>query len=61
MVCDSFNDRLQVFELNGRFLSKFGTKGSNLGELNGPRSLADLSTGEIVVADMDNNRIQIFE
>ena len=61
MVCDTNNHRVQEFELNGRFLSKFGTKGGNLGEFNSPRSLADLSTGQIVVADEGNNRIQIFE
>ena len=53
---DGFSVSLLFF-----FFLSFRTKGSNLGELNGPRSLADLSTGEIVVADMDNNRIQIFE
>ena len=52
---------MQVFELNGKFVSNFGTRGGNLGELSCPMSLAVLASGEIVVADMVNNRIQIFE
>ena len=28
MVCDSRNDRIQIFELNGKFVGKFGTNGS---------------------------------
>ena len=57
MVCDSRNDRIQVFELNG----KFGTNGSKLGEFNSPLSIAVLSNGRIVVSDYNYNRIQIFE
>jgi len=61
MVCDSGNNRIQVFELNGKFVGKFGTKGSNLGEFNRPRSVAVLSNGRIVVCDWNNHRIQILE
>ena len=60
MVCDSGNYRIQVFELNGKFVGKFGTQGSNLGEFNKPESVAVLSSGRIVVCD-GNNRIQILE
>ena len=61
MVCDSRNDRIQVFELNGKFVGKFGTNGSKLGEFNSPLSVAVLSNGRIVVSDYNYNRIQIFE
>ena len=62
MVCDSYNYRIQVFQINGKFLSKFGTiKGSNLGEFNSPQSLAVLSNGRIAVCEWNNNRIQILE
>ena len=61
MVCDVGNNRIQVFELNGKFVGKFGTKGSDLGEFASPRSLAFLSDGRSVVSDWNNNRIQIFE
>ena len=60
MVCDSGNNRIQLFELNGKFVGKFGTKGSNLGEFNYPRSVAVLSNGRIVVCEFNNHRIQIL-
>ena len=60
-VCDRDNNRVQVFELNGKFIGKFGTKGSKLGEFNRPLSVAMLSNDQIVVSDQCNHRIQIFE
>ena len=61
MVCDSGNNRIQVFEMNGKFVGKFGTKGSNVGEFRKPWSVAVLSNGRIVVSDSNNSYIQIFE
>ena len=61
MVCDTFNHRIQVFDLSGKFVAKFGTKGSGMGEFNRPVSAAVLSDGKIVVSDNNNSRIQIFE
>ena len=61
MVCDSGNNRVQVFELSGKFVTKFGAYGSGEGEFKCPLSTANLSDGRIVVSDCDNNRIQIFE
>ena len=61
MVCDAGNHRVQVFELNGKFISKFRTKGSGVGELTVPISTAVLSDGRIVVTDFLNHRIQIFK
>ena len=60
-VCDRENHRVQVFERNGKFIGKFGTKGNKLGEFNYPLSVAMLSNGGIVLSDELNNRIQIFE
>lgn len=61
MVCDSGNHRIQVLKLNGEFVAKFGTRGSELGEFDEPGSIAVLSDGRIVVSDANNHRIQIFE
>ena len=61
MVCDEQNNRIQVFDLSGKFVAKFGTKGSGMGEFDVPGSAAVLSDGKIVVTDLPNNRIQIFE
>ena len=61
MVCDSKNHRVQVFDLNGKFVTKFGSEGSGRGEFNYPVSTACLSDGRIVVSDNNNHRIQIFD
>ena len=61
MVCDAENDRVQVFKLDGTFVTKFGNFGMEPGEFQHPTSAAVLSDGKIVVADCFNNRIQIFE
>ena len=61
MVCDTDNHRIQVFELNGKFVAKFGTQGNKLGEFNCPFSVAVLSNNQIVVCEWGNHRIQIFE
>ena len=36
------------FELNGKFVGKYGSEGSNLGEFKAPQSLAVLSNSRIV-------------
>ena len=61
IVCDAGNNRIQVFELNGKFVAQFGRKGTKVGEFNAPVSTAILSDGRIVVSDLNNHRIQIFE
>ena len=60
MVCERDNHRVQVFELSGKFVTKFGKHGRGPGEFNNPTSIAVLSDGRIVVADWLNSRIQIF-
>ena len=61
LVCDKENHRIQVFDLSGKFVAKFGTKGSGMGEFNVPVSAAVFSDGKIVVTDFQNHRIQLFE
>jgi hypothetical protein len=61
MVCDAGNHRVQVFELSGKFITKFGTKGSGIGEFDRRLSTAVLSDGKIGVSDFSNHRIQVFE
>ena len=60
IVCDASNHRVQVFEVRGKFVTKFGSYGSGKGKFNGPVSAAVLSDGKIVVSDFLNHRIQIF-
>ena len=61
MDCDTLNHRVQVFELSGKFVTKFGTKGSGMGEFEKPVSAAVLSDGKIIVTDFLNHRVQLFE
>ena len=59
IVCET--NRIQVFESNGKFVTLFGREGTKVGEFNLPVSTAILSDGRIVVSDLSNHRIQIFE
>ena len=61
MVCDTGNDRMQVYKLNGKFVGTFPTKGSDLGELKFPNAVAVLSNGRIIVSDISNDSIHMFE
>ena len=61
MVCDSGKHRVQVFELSGKFVTKFGSESSGRGEFNFPVSAASLSDERIIVSDTDNQRIHIFD
>ncbi|XP_068757880.1 E3 ubiquitin-protein ligase TRIM45-like [Montipora capricornis] len=61
LLCDYFNHRVQVVQLNGKFVGEFGSHGINKGEFRNPTSVAILSNGQIVVSDYGNNRIQIFD
>ena len=59
-VTDQTNNRIQVFDKFGAFLSEFGSKGSKQGQLLGPQGITIDQSGMIFVADSDNHRIQIF-
>lgn len=60
LVSDSGNNRLQVLDDRGRFISAFGNAGNGPGQFNDPQGLAVTSNGYIVVADRGNNRLQIL-
>ena len=63
MVCETSNIRVLVFELGGKFVTKFGSKGNKEGEFNTVISTAVLSDGciPVVVSDYLTHRIHIFE
>ncbi|XP_031565526.1 E3 ubiquitin-protein ligase TRIM71-like isoform X2 [Actinia tenebrosa] len=60
IVSDSRNHRIQVFDINGKFLCRFGKLGTREGLLQSPNGLAVNKDGNIVVSDMLNNRMQVF-
>jgi sugar lactone lactonase YvrE len=59
-VADVKLDDVQVFELNGSYLGKFGSKGNAAGQFNQPSELANDSAGDIYVADANVGRVQEF-
>ncbi len=48
---DGKNSRVQVFDANGSFHSKFGTSGSAPGQLTKPKDLAFIPDGRLIVSD----------
>ena len=59
-VADGFNRRVQRFNANGAFHSRFGTPGSGDGQFNNIYDVADDGAGNTYAADA-NNRIQRFD
>ena len=60
VVCDTLNDRAQVFRSDGTFVRQWGSKGVAPGQFNIPWAVAVSSADEVFVADVGNNRIQMF-
>jgi DNA-binding beta-propeller fold protein YncE len=62
-VADGYrNSRIVQFSKDGKFIRKIGgAKGSEPGQFNVPHSVVLDSRGRIIVADVENNRIQVFD
>jgi formylglycine-generating enzyme required for sulfatase activity/DNA-binding beta-propeller fold protein YncE len=60
-VADSWHARIQKFDSNGIFITKWGSKGDGDGEFSLPEGIAVDSRGYVYVADTWNNRIQKFD
>ncbi|CAH1364720.1 hypothetical protein MTP99_001089 [Tenebrio molitor] len=60
IVSDRCNNRIQVFDTDGRFLYKFGSAGEYYGQFQRPAGITVNVDNQIVVCDKDNHRIQIF-
>ncbi len=62
LVADTGNNRIQVFNPDYSYKSKFGSTGSGNGQLNSPRAITvAASSGDILVSDYLNKRIHIFD
>ena len=61
-VVDKVNDRIQKFDSNGTFLSKWGTSGTGDGQFYAPEYIAiDPRDNSVYVGDENNHRIQKFD
>jgi DNA-binding beta-propeller fold protein YncE len=60
-VADSGNDRVLVFDFDGKLQKIIGRKGQGPGEFSNPTGLDVFDDGTLAVADNDNNRIQLFD
>ena len=60
LVCSKGNHRVQVYTLDGKFVTKFGEYGEDLGQIYQPTSVSVLKSGRIVVCEFGNNRLQLF-
>ena len=61
IVSDWGDHSIKMFDLEGRFISKFGKLGNKDGEFNEPFCLSLSKEGLLMVCDADNHRVQVFE
>ncbi|CAD6206571.1 GSCOCG00010052001-RA-CDS [Cotesia congregata] len=59
IVADRSNNQIKVYDQNGNFMRKFGTRGSGPGQFDRPAGIVVDERNRIIVADKDNHRIQI--
>ena len=59
-VTDEQNQRVTVFDADGQFLRKWGTRGSGDGEFNGPAGIAVGPDDTVYVIEQHNARVQRF-
>ncbi len=59
-VMDTGNRRIQKFDSEGEFITKWGTSGSGNGQFDNPSHIALDASGNVYVSDTGNHRIQKF-
>ena len=59
-VCDTLNDRIEIFDADGKFIKTFGKAGDGPGYFARPKGVAIDSDGHIWVADGQQDRVQVF-
>ena len=59
-VADWENGRVQKFDSNGNFITKWGTPGAGDGHFIHPHSITLDSSGNVYITDTGNFRIQVF-
>lgn len=59
-VTDTMNNRVEIFDADGNFISEFGKHGDGPGYFARPKGIAVDSDGHIWVADQMQDRLQVF-
>ena len=59
-VGDGYHHRVSVFSCEGKFLKLFGVRGEAQGQFIVPQGVTVDANGFVLVADKNNNRVQIF-
>jgi len=59
-VCDTLNNRIEIFDADGKFISTFGKAGDGPGHFARPKGVAIDSDGHVWVADGMQDRVQVF-
>ena len=60
-VTDTYNNKIQKFDSDGTFITKWGDHGLAEGEFDVPRGIIVDNHGSLYVADYYNDRIQKFD
>jgi len=59
-VTDTFNDRVEIFDAEGNFISMFGKNGDGPKDFERPKGIAVDGDGHIWVADAAQDRVKVF-
>ena len=59
-VADTWNNRIQIFDADGNFISSFGKAGDGPGYFSRPKGVAIDGDGHVWVADGVQDRVQVF-
>jgi len=59
-VTDTLNDRVEIFDADGNFISQFGTPGDGPGHFARPKGIAIDRDGHVWVTDEVQSRVQVF-
>lgn len=60
-VTDTFNDRVEIFDADGTFISAFGKNGDAAADFERPKGIAVDCDGHIWVADAAQMRVKVFD
>ena len=59
-ISDTLSHCIQVFDSKAQFIRKFGIYGTSPNQISHPRGIRVSETGDVLVCDSVNNRIQVY-